>query len=100
MPDTHTLDMPVAEQSGSYTSDSTYTGAPERKPKGNTKKIVIAIVVLLVLGGIITASVRSSQNNLVTVTTAKVVHEDISSVVTGSGEIKPKTYVNIGAQGF
>jgi HlyD family secretion protein len=34
------------------------------------------------------------------VTTSKVTHEDLSSVVTGSGEIKAKTYVNIGAQGF
>ena len=32
--------------------------------------------------------------------TGKVVHEDLTSVVTASGEIKPKVYVNIGANAF
>jgi HlyD family secretion protein len=75
---------------------------PERKQRGitNTKKIAIAVGVVLVLAGLVALSVRSSQSNVITVTTSKVVHEDLSSVVTGSGEITAKTYVNIGAQGF
>ena len=37
---------------------------------------------------------------MVTVQTGKVVREDLTSIVTASGEIKPKVYVNIGANAF
>ena len=99
MPDTHTLDLPT---SGTRLSPPPAYSTPERKPHGmsQTKKIVIAVVVLVVFAGLVALSVRSSQSNVVTVTTAKVIREDLSAVVTGSGEIKAKTYVNIGAQGF
>ena len=99
MPDTQTLDLPVGGGPRPSVVTSTY-GGPERKKSSKTKKIVIAIAVAVVLVALIAVSVRSSQSNVTTVTTAKVVREDISSVVTGSGEIKAKTYVNIGAQGF
>ena len=98
MPDTQTIDLPVG--GGARPSVVPAYGGPERKKSSKTKKIIIAGVVLLVLVALIAVSVRSSQSNVTTVTTAKVIREDISSVVTGSGEIKAKTYVNIGAQGF
>ncbi|HKT23958.1 MAG TPA: efflux RND transporter periplasmic adaptor subunit [Terriglobales bacterium] len=98
MAETRTIDLPVTDTHS--TVGSTYSPAPERKPRSNTKKIVIAIVAVLVLAGLVALSVRSSQSNVPSVTTSKVTHEDLSSVVTGSGEIKAKTYVNIGAQGF
>jgi HlyD family secretion protein len=98
MPETQTIDLPVG--GGQRPSVVPTYGEPERKKSSNTKKIVIAIAVLLVLAALVGVSVRSSQSNVTTVTTSKVVREDISSVVTGSGEIKAKTYVNIGAQGF
>ncbi|HZD30895.1 MAG TPA: efflux RND transporter periplasmic adaptor subunit [Candidatus Angelobacter sp.] len=41
-----------------------------------------------------------SKKGVVTVQTGKVVREDLTSVVTASGEIKPKVYVNIGANAF
>ena len=37
---------------------------------------------------------------MVTVQTGKVARQDLASVVSASGEIKPKTYVNIGANAF
>ncbi len=37
---------------------------------------------------------------LIAVQTGKVVREDLTSIVTASGEIKPKVYVNIGANAF
>jgi HlyD family secretion protein len=43
------------------------------------------------------ASVRWSQRDLVTVQTAKVIREDLTSIVTASGEIKPRNYINMGA---
>ena len=98
MAETRTIDLPVTDTRS--TVGSTYSPAPEHKPRSNTKKIVIAVVAVLVLAGLVALSVRSSQSNVPSVTTSKVTHEDLSSVVTGSGEVKAKTYVNIGAQGF
>ena len=37
---------------------------------------------------------------MVTVQTGKAQRQDLASIVSASGEIKPKTYVNIGANAF
>ena len=66
----------------------------------NAKKIVIVLVVLLVLGGITAFSIIQSQSNVLAVTTATVARQDLISVVSGTGQIKPKTYVNVGATSF
>lgn len=63
------------------------------------KKIAIGIGVV-VLAIIVGASVHQSGKNVVTVQTGKAQREDLSSVVSASGEIKPKTYVNIGANAY
>jgi len=101
MPDTHTLDFPASDTGHQASVGSTYSTAPEKKPRNNTKKkVIIAVAVLVVLAALVGLSVRSSQSNIPSVTTSKSIREDLSSVVTGSGEIKAKTYVNVGAQGF
>jgi HlyD family secretion protein len=64
------------------------------------KKVLIGIIAAVVLLGIVGATVAGSRKGIVTVQTGKVVRQDISSVVTASGEIKPKTYVNVGANAF
>ncbi len=64
------------------------------------KKIVIGVGVVVLLAIIVGVAVYQSGKNTVTVQTAKVLRQDLSSVVSGSGEIKPKTYVNIGANAF
>jgi HlyD family secretion protein len=56
-----------------------------------------AILVALVLGGGVYYGVKRSQADIVTVQTGTVVRQDIASVVTASGEVKPRNYVNIGA---
>jgi len=61
------------------------------------KKIALIIGILLLLGAIVGFTVNQSQKNVVTVQTGKVVTQDISSQVTASGQIKPKTIVNVGA---
>ena len=61
------------------------------------KKIVIIVGVVILLGAIVGFTVNQSQKNVVTVQTGKVYKQDISSVVTASGQIKPKTIVNVGA---
>ncbi len=60
-------------------------------------KIIIAIAVLLAVAAGVYASVRYSQRGIVTVQTGRVVKQDLTSLVTASGEIKPNNYINIGA---
>src|ERR1022692_1403959 len=61
------------------------------------KKVLIAVGAVLALGIIVGVTVYQSRKNLVTVQTGKAQKQNLSSVVSASGEIKPKTYVNIGA---
>lgn len=64
------------------------------------KKIAIGAGAVVVLGIIVGSTVVQSGKNVVTVQTGKAEREDLSSVVSASGEIKPKTYVNIGANAY
>src|ERR1051326_3493285 len=63
----------------------------------NAKKIAIIVGIIVALGAIVGFTVNQSQKNAVTVQSGKVVKQDISSQVTASGQIKPKTLVNVGA---
>src|SRR5262252_426776 len=63
----------------------------------NVKKIAIIIGIAIALIAIVGFTVNQTQKNVVTVQTGKVVKQDIASVVTASGEVKPKNYVNVGA---
>jgi HlyD family secretion protein len=62
--------------------------------------------VLLISGGglllliMVAVGIHQSNKGLVTVQTGKAQRQDLASVVSASGEIKPKTYVNIGANAF
>jgi HlyD family secretion protein len=61
-------------------------------------KILIGTLVVLLLSAGVLASVRYNRRGVVTVQTGKVIREDLTSVVTSSGEIKPRNYINIGAE--
>ncbi|HVW83973.1 MAG TPA: efflux RND transporter periplasmic adaptor subunit [Bryobacteraceae bacterium] len=61
-------------------------------------KIAIGVIVLLLISLGVLASVKYSQRGVVTVQTGKVMREDLASVVTASGEIKPRNYITIGAE--
>jgi HlyD family secretion protein len=64
------------------------------------KKLVIgagAVVALLIAGGVAN---YYSHKGVVTVQTARAQRQDLTSIVSASGEIRPKTYVNIGANAF
>ena len=61
------------------------------------KKILIIVGVVILLGGAVVAFTVNTQKNVIAVQTGKVVLQDIASQVTASGEIKPKTFVNVGA---
>jgi HlyD family secretion protein len=64
------------------------------------KKILIISGVVVAAVAITTFTVVRAQSGYTKVLTAKVVREDLTSIVSGTGQIKPKTYVNIGATSF
>jgi HlyD family secretion protein len=60
-------------------------------------KIWLGVLVVLLIAGGAYANYRMKQGAVVTVQTAKVARQDLAAIVTASGEIKPKNYINIGA---
>ncbi len=60
-------------------------------------KILIGIAAFLLVGGGLLASVMLSQRGIVTVETGKVNRSDLTAIVTASGEIKPRNYINVSA---
>ena len=66
----------------------------------SAKKIVLIVVAVLVLAGIVVGTILHGQANVTKVATGKAVRQDLIAVVSGTGQIKPKTYVNVGATSF
>src|SRR6202790_5698635 len=64
------------------------------------KKIAIGAGAVVLLSAIVGFTVYQSHKGVVTVQTGKAQRMDLVAVVSASGEIKPKTYVNIGANAF
>ena len=64
------------------------------------KKIIIIVAVILAVAGIVALTVVRAQSGYTKVLTGKVVRGNLVSVVSGTGQIKPKTYVNVGATAF
>jgi HlyD family secretion protein len=61
------------------------------------KKILLVIAGIVVVAGLVTLFVVKQQSGYTKVLTAKLVRQDLATVVSGTGQIKPKTYVNVGA---
>ena len=61
------------------------------------KKILLIVLAILVAAGLVTFMVVKQQSGYTKVMTAKVVKQDLSTIVSGTGQIKPKTYANLGA---
>src|ERR1700739_2318534 len=64
------------------------------------KKVAIGVGMAVLLAMIVGFTVHQSSKSVVTVQTGKVQRQDLATVVSASGEIKPKTYVNIGANAY
>src|SRR5437762_747736 len=64
------------------------------------KKIAIGGGVAVLVAAGVSISVYESRKDIVTVQTARAQRLDLVSIVSASGEIKPKTYVNVGANAF
>jgi HlyD family secretion protein len=61
------------------------------------KKILLIILAVLVAGGLVAFMVIKQQSGYTKVLTATIARQELSTVVSGTGQIKPKTYVNLGA---
>src|ERR1700751_4875662 len=64
------------------------------------KKVLIGVGAALLLVILVAIGIHQSNKGVVTVQTGKAQRQDLSSIVSASGEIKPKTYVNIGANAY
>jgi HlyD family secretion protein len=62
-----------------------------------TKRALGAIVAVAVIGGIVAANVIREKRSRVEVQTGLVEKRDLVQVVTASGEVRPRRYVNVGA---
>jgi HlyD family secretion protein len=64
------------------------------------KKILLIIGAVVVVAGLVGFFVYRQQAGYTKVLTAKLAKQDLATVVSGTGQIKPKTYVNVGATAF
>jgi HlyD family secretion protein len=64
---------------------------------GKTKKIIGAVVAIAVIGAVVGFSVNNENRKKTVVQTGKVEKKDLVQIVTASGEVRPKRYVNVGA---
>jgi HlyD family secretion protein len=64
------------------------------------RKIAIGAVAAVVLLSIVLVSVYEVNKGVVTVQSGQVVRENLTSVVTASGEIRPKNFTNVLGEGF
>ena len=62
-----------------------------------TKKILGAVVAIAVIGSVVGFSVSRENRKKITVQTGKVEKKSLTQVVTASGEVRPRRYVNVGA---
>jgi len=62
-----------------------------------TKRALGAVVAVAVIGGIVAANVIREKRSRTEVEVGKVEKADLTQVVTASGEVRPKRYVNVGA---
>jgi HlyD family secretion protein len=65
-----------------------------------TRKVLIGLAAAVMVGAGVFIAIRRMNQGVVTVQTGRVAREDLTSIVTASGEIKPLTYSNVMAEGF
>lgn len=61
------------------------------------KKILLIVLGVLVAVGLVVAMVVRQQAGFTKVVTGSVEREDLTTLVSGTGQIRPKTFVNVGA---
>jgi len=71
-----------------------------RKFEMTGKKTLFIVLGIVLLGLIVAGTVYHSHSDVPAVTTGNAVREELVATVSGTGQIKPKTYVNVGATSF
>ena len=61
------------------------------------KKILLIVLAVIVVAGLTGFFIYRQQASYTKVVTAKVKRQELASVISGTGQIKPKTYANLGA---
>ena len=61
------------------------------------KKILLIVLAVVVTAGLVALFIYRQQSGYTKVLTAKIVKQDLATVVSGTGQIKAKYYVNLGA---
>ena len=61
------------------------------------KKILLIVLAVVVAAGLVAFFIYRQQSGYTKVLTAKIARQDLATVVSGTGQIKPKTYANLGA---
>lgn len=61
------------------------------------KKILLIVLAVVVLGGVVGLTIMRAQSGYTKVLMGSVGRENLDSVVNATGQIRPKTYVNVGA---
>jgi len=66
------------------------------------KKVLLAAAAVVVLAALVIGGIQWSKRGVVTVQTGKVARQDLSSIVTASGQIKPppEGFANVNANSF
>ena len=97
------LDLETFRVPGTYSSHRNAVaqrGEFKGKAMKTWQKVGIGAGVVLVLGGIAWFSAYQVNKGVVAVQTGHVVKADLTSVVTASGEIRPKNYTNVLGEGI
>ncbi len=68
------------------------------KKKRGRRRIIIIFIVIVVLALIVYFNLRSQREKAIKVTVEEVKKEDLTSITSASGEVKPRKNVNISAQ--
>jgi len=64
------------------------------------KKVLIGIAVALVLLITVVVGIQQAHKGIVAVQTGEATRQDVTAIVTASGEVRPKTYTNVLGEGI
>jgi HlyD family secretion protein len=64
------------------------------------KKILLIVSAVVVVTALVIVFIWRQQSGYTKVLTARIARQELTTVVSGTGQIKPKTYMNVGATSF
>jgi len=69
----------------------------EKKGSKKKKRLLLFVAIMLIIAAVIFLNLQASREKSIKVTVDKVKKQDITSIISASGEIKPKKNINISA---